>query len=76
MKELLAILAAMERARSALTSHSQPREHRFPEEVIQELLDILDTDELTCALEKVQASIGSPPLAPDAPPLESAPVEE
>ena len=66
MKELLAILQAVDRARKALSMYE---EHR-PEVVLAVLRDILENDEITCALEKVQASVGSPPIVPDAAPLE------
>jgi hypothetical protein len=65
MKELLAILQAITRARTALSVYE---EHR-PEVVLAVLRDILENDEISCALEKVQASVGSPPIVPDASPL-------
>jgi hypothetical protein len=74
MKELLAILQAVDRARSALAAYSKPGTHH-PEVTIIELMDILESDEVTCALEKVQASVGSPPITPDVHPLERGPTE-
>ena len=56
MKELLAILQAVDRARSALASYSMPGNHN-PEATIIELMDILASDEVTCALQKVQARL-------------------
>jgi len=66
MKELLAIIQAMERARKALSMQGEYR----PQVLLVELTDILQNDEVTCPLEKVQASLGSPPIVPDAAPLE------
>jgi hypothetical protein len=68
MKELLAILQAMERARGTLASYAQPG-HRQPEATLVELMQILGNDEVTCALEKVQTNLGAPPIAPDTPSL-------
>lgn len=70
MKELLVILEAIERARSAL-AYAQSGE-RSAEETLQELIGILDNAQLSCALEKVRGNIGSPPIAPDVGPVETS----
>ena len=74
MKELLAILQAVGRAREMLSCHHAAGE-RFPETTLVELTDLLCSDELKCALEKVQANVGSPPLIPEDAPLKNAPIE-
>jgi len=72
MKELLAILEAMERARQTLENYLEHGE-RDADDTVNELLCILDDDALTCALEKVRANLGSPSIVPDASPLKKAP---
>jgi hypothetical protein len=74
MKELLAILEAMEKARHTVARYLQSG-GRNAEEAMQELIGILDNDELNCAFEKLQVNIAGPPFAPDAAPLKKAPVE-
>ena len=58
MKELMTVIQAITRARDALNSYFEAGKC-LPKETLQELSDI------TCALEKMQANIGSPPIAPD-----------
>jgi hypothetical protein len=71
VKELFTILEALHRARSVLESYEQQGENR-PGETLREVADIIVNDEIACALEKLQASIGSPPLVPDTPPPKEA----
>jgi len=64
MKELHTILEAMIRARSILGSYENGDE-RDLHNMLKRLTAVLDDDDLRCALEKIQQSIGSPPLAPE-----------
>jgi hypothetical protein len=74
MKELLTILEALHNAQDALGRYAH-RVERDPEATIDELLGILDNEELNCALERVEANVGSPPIAPDTAPVQKASIE-
>ena len=74
MKELLALIQAITRARSALTSYAEGGQ-RFPDETLKELADVLCSDEVRCALEKIQMNVGSPPIAPEDSPSKNESME-
>ena len=63
MKELLAILQALHDAQDTLRRYGCPGE-TDPKATINALLSILDSEELHCALRRVEANVGSPPIAP------------
>jgi hypothetical protein len=74
MKELLAILEALHNAQDTLSRYAQLGE-RDPAGTIDELRGILDSEELNCALQRVEANVGSPPIAPDTAPVQKASIE-
>ena len=75
MKELLAVLEALEKARHTLAMYDQ-RDDRNAEVTLGELRKILDNEELNCAWQKVQTNIAGPSIAPDAAPLAKALIED
>ena len=62
MKELNTVLWALEKARQMLALHSGARD---ADETICELRQLLESDELQCALEKIFNNIGSPSISPE-----------
>jgi hypothetical protein len=74
MKELLTVLEALEKARHTLAMYVQSGD-RNAEVTVAELLKILDNHELNGAWQKVQMSIASPPVAPDAAPVTKVRIE-
>jgi hypothetical protein len=64
MKELQTILAALHKARDIVGRYAMPGD-RNAESAMNELLGVLDSEELGCALERVETRLGSSSIAPE-----------
>lgn len=71
MKELQTILNALHKARDIVGQYAMPGD-RDAESAMHELLGVLDSEELGCALERVEARLGSPSITPEVDEPESA----